>query len=330
VREWLAALRPELQAARGEGQWDLKLTAEVAGDRITAQPQLTLRGVGLKGYVRRRPGAAARPRRRRLRRAHRLRSRRRQHPGRGPAAPRARVELTASGHAANVLGDPAAATGALDCTWSLQPDVVTARLGALLGLAGAPLSGAARVELAPAGATATGTLSGAEIAVTLPADAATGKPARTLVQRELKADFDLTASPWPSVDTLDIRRGEFRSSTAQATVAGRVERLSTPAAASADVRFHLDAELARLLADLGPALGLPAWRPRVGRRRGQADRRRGPARADRRRHDRQPPHGAARAGAAEVRAAVSGRRRLRMPPRPRRPSSSTSPSSPSA
>jgi len=262
VREWLAALRPELQAARGEGQWDLKLTAEVAGDRITAQPQLTLRGVGLKGYV---VGGRELP----LDRAD-VDFGARIDFDRGAGSIQAEdlslrapgVELTASGQAANVLGDPAAATGALDCTWSLQPDVVTARLGALLGglgLAGAPLSGAARVEVAPAGATATGNLSGAEIAVTLPADAATGKPARTLVQRELKADFDLTASPWPSVDTLDIRRGEFRSSTAQATVAGRVERLSTPAAASADVRFHLDAELARLLADLGPALGLPAW-----------------------------------------------------------------------
>lgn len=262
MREWLAALKPELQSARGEGQWDLKLTADVAGDRITAQPQLTLRGVGLKGYV---VGGQELP----LDKAD-IDFGARVDFDRGAGSVKADglslrapgVELTASGQAANVLGDPAAATGALDCKWSLQPDVVTARLGALLGglgLAGAPLSGSARVELAPAGASAAGNVSGAEIAVTLPADAATGKPARTLVQRELKADFDLTASPWPSVDTLDIRRGEFRSSTAQATVAGRVERLSTPAAASADVRFHLDAELARLLADLGPALGLPAW-----------------------------------------------------------------------
>jgi hypothetical protein len=262
VREWLAALKPELQPARGEGQWDLTLTADVAGDRITAQPQLTLRGVGLKGYV---VGGQELP----LDKAD-VDFGAHIDFDRGAGSVKAEglqlrapgVELTASGQATNVLGDPTAATGALDCTWSLQPDVVTARLGALLGglgLAGAPLSGSMRVELAPAGASAAGNLSGAEIAVTLPADAATGQPARTLVQRELKADFDLTASPWPSIDTLDVRRGEFRSSTAQATVAGRVERLSTPANASADVRFRLDAELARVLADLGPALGLPAW-----------------------------------------------------------------------
>lgn len=266
ARAWMVALMPELKPAKGEGQWDLKLAATVNGDHITAQPALTLRGVALHGYV---MGGRELP----LNQADVDFSARLDVDRAGAGSLRADdvllrapgIELKASGTAAGFTPDPKAATGAFECAWSMQPAVVTTRLGALLGglsLAGEPLSGSLRGKLEPAGLTASGDLEGAELAVTLPADPVAAKPARTLVQRDLAAAFDLTASPWPAVDTLDIRKAEFGSGTARASLAGRVEHVSTPAASSADVRFHFDTELERLLADLGPALTLPDWKAR--------------------------------------------------------------------
>ncbi len=267
LRALLAAFAPDLAAAQGSGTWALELKADGDGARSTLHSELRLAHASLTGFA---PGGQELS----LRNADvaLLADLDLETAGAGSITARALtltapgLDLQASGSARGFLApgggepDPAALAGDLQATLSLQPAELQARLSALLGgltLAGEPLSAQVTAGTREGVHTARATLRGARLDVTLPADA--GGAPRTLSQRDLVLDLDATADLRPRAGRLELRSARLQSSTATVALAGTLTGLDRPGAESADLTLQLDAELARVLADLAGVLppGLP-------------------------------------------------------------------------
>jgi hypothetical protein len=145
--------------------------------------------------------------------------------------------------------------------WSAEPGELGRRHAVQLGgpeLSGERLDGNREVKVDGERYDVQGLVQGPRIVLDLPADSASGTPARRIEQRDLALRFDVGAD-LGGEGRLEIRAASFSSSTARASLAGNVSGLSTPAEQSADVSLDASAELAQVLADLGSLLPLPGW-----------------------------------------------------------------------
>lgn len=120
-------------------------------------------------------------------------------------------------------------------------------------LSGAPLSGVLDLRLTDDALVATGRLAAERVLVELPPESPDGTT-RALVQRDVEIELDLSNSFVPGAELLTIRALRYSSQTARASVEGRLEQLSVPAQTVADLRFSVQGEVARLLADAGALL----------------------------------------------------------------------------
>lgn len=116
-----------------------------------------------------------------------------------------------------------------------------------LGIAGDPIKGAFSMLMQGDDMTMSGGLGTPRLELTL----AEGKK---ITQRDLKLDLDMSQRG----ETLDLRRMSLSSGTGSLGVVGKMEG-SDPTVAVGDFKITVDAAIAKLIADAGPALGMAGY-----------------------------------------------------------------------
>lgn len=127
--------------------------------------------------------------------------------------------------------------------------VPTALRVADIGVAGDPLKGSFNVLMAQGDMSMTGDLSSPRIAITL-ADG------RLVEQRDLRVDLDIKRVA--ASERMEIRRVGYSSRTAEVDVKGAMTG-TDPAVMQGDIQLGLKAQIDRVLADVGPLLGLAGY-----------------------------------------------------------------------
>jgi hypothetical protein len=131
------------------------------------------------------------------------------------------------------------------------PEMLALADGTRVG--GAPFAGVLDLSIADETLGITGRLSGNRLEISMPA-VTPDLPARRLVQQDVELELDLSANLAEGEDEFSIRTLRYGSQTARASLEGRLEQYSVPDQTLADLRFGLNAEIARLLSDAGALL----------------------------------------------------------------------------